>query len=289
MPTTGSAYYGPVVNDHNPSTLAALGLRSEPQRTNLFLANLAPATQTIAVASGTTYTVSFYGTGSIVLSGAATHTMAGAAGVRTQYSFTAGSTSLTATVSGLSATSYAQTEANPFATSPILTYGAAVTVPADNWAFTGVALAQLISGSACLVIEGCAENIPANSYWFSVDDGTFNNRIYGQAYSVTQQYAVSVLAGSVTLAAPPVGGDLTTGKRRLAMSWRSVGGVSTYDGSAPATWSTANPTGLTEAGLGNTPFASTPWVGWFSQIMICPSCTAAQVQAFSTVGANLRQ
>ena len=285
MPTSGSAYFGPVVNDHNPSTLAALGLRSEPQRTNLFLANLAPATQTIAVASGTTYTMSFYGTGSIVLSGAATQTMTGAAGVRTQYSFTASSTSLTATVSGLSATSYPQAEANAFATSPILTYGTAVTVPADNWSFTGVALAQLGSGEACIAIEALAEGVVTNHGWFIVGSGS--NSIVAFMNSPTADFFSGMTSGVAWLNyGPVVGGNITTAKRRIAMSWNGNSQAFSYDGASPLTATVNNPTGMTSASLGNG--GSGASYCWFSQIMIRPPCTAAQVQRLSTAGANLR-
>ena len=105
-------------------------------RTNLFLNNNAPATQTIAVTSGAYYSISFYGTGTLTLSGACATTMTGAAfPARTAYSCQASTTSLTATVTALGAMQWPQVEANPnatsvggsFATGPILTGGGEVT------------------------------------------------------------------------------------------------------------------------------------------------------------------
>lgn len=64
--------------------------------TNLFLNSLAPATQTIAVASSSIYMVSVYGTGSLTLTGAGV----GVASEGRPFIFTASSTSLTATVTG---------------------------------------------------------------------------------------------------------------------------------------------------------------------------------------------
>ena len=139
MPTSGSAYFGPAF-DHNPSTLAALGGQSFPQRTNLFLNSLSPAGQTIPVASGLAYTISFYGTGTLTYTGACTGTLTGtSATTLTQATCTAATTSLViASVTG--SVTYPVVELGAFAGPRILTYGAAVTVPADNWALAGPAV-----------------------------------------------------------------------------------------------------------------------------------------------------
>ena len=105
-------------------------------RTNLFLNNQAPVTQTITVASGSVYTISFYGTGVLTLSGACTNVETGSAyPTKTQFSCVAATTSLVTTVTTLGTINYVQVELNPnattapqgFATGPILTSGAAVT------------------------------------------------------------------------------------------------------------------------------------------------------------------
>ena len=89
------------------------------------------STQTRTVSSAAQYTLSFYGSGSIVLSGAAATTVTGtSATVRTTYTFSAVSTSLTLTVSG--SVTYAQLETGASASSVIVTAGAAVTRPADS-------------------------------------------------------------------------------------------------------------------------------------------------------------
>jgi hypothetical protein len=280
MPTSGSAYYSPVVNDHNPSTLAALGLRSEPQQTNLFLNNLAPVTQTITVASGTVYTVSFYGTGSIVLSGAAAQTMTGSAGVRTQYTFTAGSTSLTATVSGLSATSYAQVEANAYATSPILTYGTAVTIPSDIWAFTGAANTALTLSKGCIVVEFTPEYVPNT-----------NPRIIGAASSagLIQASFYGLVSTYNTTSELDTGVTMVAGvKVRGGYEWNGATRSIVANGNAPASDTTG--TSITpgmQIYFGQD--STGPKTGmWGSQIMIRQNCTAAQVQRYSTAGANLQ-
>lgn len=285
MPTSGSAYYGPVINDHNPSTLVALGLRSEPQRANLFLGNLAPVTQTITVANATQYTISFYGTGTEVLTGACTTTMTGGAGVRTSYTCTSATTALVMTAAGLSATSYAQVEANAFATSPILTYGTAVTVPADNWSFTGAALAQFLKQTGCIVVEELSENSAITQYTLELNDGGYANRVFEYNSLATQHIVIN---GASQFVYSSNAGDIASAKRRLALAWGSGSMTIGYDGSTPLSGAFTWPSGITTALLGYSNLGGSPWYGWFSQIMIRPSCTAAQVQRYSTAGVNLQ-
>lgn len=122
----------------NGSAWVAKGLLSEEQRTNLYLQSGSPANQTITVASGTTYTVSFRGTGTLTLSGATTQTMNGSgANVLTTYTFAASTTSFVTAVSGT--ITYPNVEAGAFATSHIPTTTAAVIRSADIPTLTGAA------------------------------------------------------------------------------------------------------------------------------------------------------
>jgi hypothetical protein len=89
------------------------GLLLEKITTNLFASPFSPATQTATVANSTQYTASVVGTGSMVLSGAATGTVTAGNPV----TFTSSSTSLTATVSGTLLSM--QCEPGNVATSPI--------------------------------------------------------------------------------------------------------------------------------------------------------------------------
>jgi hypothetical protein len=136
----------------NGSAWVAKGLLIENQRINLFLQTGSPANQTITVANGTAYSVSFYGTGTLTLSGAATQTMNGSsANVRTSYTFTASTTSLVIAVSG--SVTYPNVEAGGFATSHITTTTAAVTRSADIAQLTGAALALLQASAASIIVE----------------------------------------------------------------------------------------------------------------------------------------
>lgn len=116
-----------------------MGLLYEPGRQNLLLNSAVLSTQTRSVSPGTTYTLSFYGSGQIVLTGANGATLQTAAGVpnrRVTYTFTASASMLTLTVSG--SIEYAQLEVGSSATSYIPTTSATATRESDIVSGTGI-------------------------------------------------------------------------------------------------------------------------------------------------------
>jgi hypothetical protein len=116
--------------DHDPATGESLGLLIEEARTNLLLNSETLSTQSVTVTAAA-HTLSFYGTGTVTLSGthSATVVGTGAFPTRTTLTFTPTSGSLTVTVSGT--VQYGQVELGAFATSWISTGGATATRSQD--------------------------------------------------------------------------------------------------------------------------------------------------------------
>jgi hypothetical protein len=119
------------------------GVALEPAATNLFLNSTAPATQGIAV-TAQVYTLSFYGTGTITLSGASTAgplVGTGAAPNRVSLTFTPSAGTLTLTLTGTIVRP--QLETGTVATSPIDTTGSAVTRTATTMTLGGADFAAV--------------------------------------------------------------------------------------------------------------------------------------------------
>lgn len=147
----------------------------EPQRTNLVFPSATATTQSRTV-TAVAHTLSFYGTGSITLSGVATGTLVGT-GVsnRVTLTFTPTAGSLTLTVTG-SVTNW-QLEAGANATSYIPTVASAVTRNADVISKTGIS--DLIGQTEGTMYVDCNINTieALNRRVLSISDGTTTNRI----------------------------------------------------------------------------------------------------------------
>jgi energy-converting hydrogenase Eha subunit B len=180
--------------DHDPVTLESKGLLIEESRTNAIIQSDTLATQTITVTAAAR-TLSFYGTGTVVLSGAhiATVTGTGAYPTRTTLTFTPSAGSLILTVTG--SVTQAQLEAGEFPTSYIPTTTAPLTRNADVCDITGSDFTGFYNQS-----EGsfaCNYSIPAgftgNRYAASIEDtvgGTQNGFVFRNTNS-----AISFIAG----------------------------------------------------------------------------------------------
>lgn len=157
--------------DFDPTTLACKGLLIEESRKNILLNSLINgtnlSTQSVTT-SAVNYTLSFYGTGSIVLSGTSTGTISGTGNYpsRKTYTFTPTAGTLTLTVSGT--VQYAQLEAGTFATSFIPTDSTAggITRNADVATMTGTNF----------------------SSWYNASEGTFEVNAIRKAAPTAGKY-----------------------------------------------------------------------------------------------------
>jgi len=173
LPTTTAARYGLAV-DYHPVTHAPLGLLVEPTATNLLLASQTLATQTVTV-SAVAYTLSFYGTGTITLSGVSTAgpLVGTGAADRVSLTFTPTAGSLTLTVTGT--VSEGQLETGSVPTSPIRTFTTSVTRGPDNYSFL---LSQIptLGTEYSVYCRFSTNNVAtgAGKYAVALTDGTLN-------------------------------------------------------------------------------------------------------------------
>ena len=162
--------------DYDPVTLVCKGLLIEESRTNSLLNSDTLSTQSVTVTAAAR-TLSFYGTGQVVLSGAhsATVTGTGAYPTRTTLTFTPSAGTLTLTVTGT--VQFAQLEAGAFATSYIPTTSAALTRNADVATMTGTNFSD----------------------WFNASEGTFAIQA-SSSLSITNSYAAFVNDSGTSIA-----------------------------------------------------------------------------------------
>ena len=171
--TTGAIKNGLAI-DYDPVTHASKGLLVEPAATNLILNNASMSTQSVTV-TAVAHTLSFWGTGTITLSGVSTAGPLVGTGVsnRVSLTFTPTAGSLTCTVTGT--VSRAQLETGTVATSPIPTFAATATRVADNVTF----LLSTIPALGSAYSAYCRFSVPtpfinSTRYAFALTDGTTN-------------------------------------------------------------------------------------------------------------------
>lgn len=158
--------------DYDPVTLLCKGLRIEEARANSLLNTDLLATQVVTVTAAVR-TLSFYGTGTVTLSG--THTAVvsgtGAYPTRTTYSFTPSAGVLTLTVTGT--VQFAQLETGAFATSYIPTTTTSLTRNADAVSMTGTNF----------------------SSWYNASEGTFDVQFQIPVATGATKRGISVNSG----------------------------------------------------------------------------------------------
>lgn len=232
--------------DYDPATLAPRGLLIEEARTNLLLNSATLSTQSVTV-SATAYTLSFYGTGTVTLSGTSTAgplVGSGAFPTRSTLTFTPTAGTLTLTVTGT--VQYAQLEAGAFATSYIPTTGSSATRNADDVSITTVtpwfnAPAGTFASSFFRPVSTATNNTI-----FRIDDGTANNRHMEWIAASGAVAALHSLTGTLTTG-PTTANTVTLAATNKAAYTYDASGVTVClnAGTVPADNTSNIPTGAT--------------------------------------------
>ena len=194
----------------------------EPQRTNLVFPSATATTQTRTV-TATAHTLSFYGTGSVVLSGVATGTLVGTgANNKVTLTFTPTAGSLILTVVG-SVTNW-QLEAGENATSYIPTVASTVTRNADVISKSGIS--SLIGQTEGTIFADINFNNSVSGTEFSriieLTDGTNTNRII-ISFAPLNTLLTRVTANNIEQASFQAT-SISLGRLKVALSY-SVSGV----------------------------------------------------------------
>jgi hypothetical protein len=179
--------------DYDPVTLAPKGLLIEDQQTNFLLNSTIDgaslSTQSVTVDGGF-YTISFYGTGTIALTGAfvATVTGTGVYPNRQTLTFRPIAGILVCTVTG--SVQYAQLEIGSFASSYIPTAASVALRRKDFASMTGANFSSWYNASeGTMVVSGDrfgSFGLSASDYWAAIDIGGF----------ASNGIALAVIAGS---------------------------------------------------------------------------------------------
>ena len=197
----------------------------EGAATNLFIGSDAPTAAKNITVTAQSYTVSFWGTGSVVLSGVASGTLAGT-GASNRVSLTVTATAGTLTVTPSGGVLRIQVEARSIATSYIPTTSAAVTRVADvsPWTTTVAALLST-SGPNAVVLRASAYIIGVTQFF-----------VYGPAAMMRTNAAspmdkpVSVGSGNLNAMEPFLPGSFG-----FAVSWGAGGRSMSVNNTAAVT------------------------------------------------------
>lgn len=263
--------------DYDPVTLVCKGLLIEESRTNSLLNTDLLSTQIVTVTAAAR-TLSFYGTGSVTLSGAHTAVVSGTGAypTRTTYTFTPTAGALTLTVSGT--VQYAQLEAGAFATSYIPTTTTALTRNADVATMTGTNFSDWFNaseGTYNVTFSTLPDSTSKAGIPFAMDSGSANGFI---VYKNTVNYIV-LYAGSNTTALTQITNNTLV---NVACSYNNASGVCAKDGSNTSNITTSGVSTPTTAYFGRDYEGSNILNGWIKEVNYWPQkLTSNEVRAFS--------
>lgn len=195
------------------------GIRVEPQATNLLLNSGTLSTQNVTT-SAVAYTLSFFGTGTVTLSGTSTAgpLVGTGANDRVSLTFTPTAGTLTLTVSGSVTT--AQLESGTVATSPVISYGSTATRLADNISLAATAYSHSATVNSGLV-QFQSANVGAAAIALRWDDNT-SNEVVSIGHDASAVLGLTVTDGGAAQTAPLTSGTATVNTTEtLGYSWKA--------------------------------------------------------------------
>lgn len=213
------------------SVCLPLGLLIEEARTNLFLNSAVGVTQSATV-TAVAHTLSFYGTGTITLSGVSTAgpLVGTGAGNRVTLTFTPTAGSLTLTVTG--SVTKVNLEIGLFATSPIVTVGATVTRAADVATISTLTpWFNAAAGTVLLDHSLLFRKTSGVQVGFMIDDNTINNRIGIFATDGGGMHAQTIMTSAVAQFSGNIGTPVA-GTRYTAVLAYAANDCASYKGPA---------------------------------------------------------
>lgn len=275
--TTGMPRFGYAANGMPQGLL----IEGAAMRLNLYAAS--PTTpETIAV-SPQGYTLSFYGPGSVAISGTHTAMVAGAGAfpARVSYAFVSGIGTLTLTPTG--DVRHLQLEAGSIATSPILGEGSQVARAADV-ATVSLSGIEWNAAEGTLYVAGRTPGgAPASNQLLAhIDDGTASNRFYVTRLSTRVIGCYAAVGGTIT-AVLGLGAVADNSDFRISFAWTANGFKACLNGGEIVTAGAgAIPASLTTLRIGSPVAAANMWNGPIRHLAMFPrALTAEQVQSMT--------
>lgn len=247
--------------------------------TQLLLNSTTLSTQSVAT-SATTYTLSFWGTGTVTLSGSATGTLAGTgANNRVSMTFAASAGTLTLTVAG--SVTMASLTATGFAVPYVDAAGSAVARSADALTIVGTDFTEFFNPTeGTIYFDGYLDAADATGrMMLQFDDGSNTNRIY-VLRNTASKAEIGVVTGGVAQATLVSVADWTAGINKLAASVTANSFLLSFGGAtAVVDTSGTMPISLSTLRIGASVGGATPANSHIRRIAYLPKAlSATQIQ-----------
>jgi len=238
--------------DYDPITFACKGLLIEEARVRLNTISALPVSPENITVTAVAHTISFYGTGSITLSGAYSAVINGAGSypVRVSLTFTPSAGTLTITPSG--SVVDLQVEAGSFASSVIRGEGSAITRAADVATISGTNFSSWYKQSEGTLVTGftSVSAMSANKAVVSLNDTSSANYISIGTRNTSSSFGMQNRASSGSIASIGSFGASNTSINLAALAYKALQYSGAFNASIIATDTTISVPTVTRLKIG---------------------------------------